>query len=169
MATYSTSNAESIILFQYKEVVEPSTTFNKTLVSSVAANEMYELYGLSIICNDGDLTYYNIYGDYDSVVDNDGTPSVNGFTHALKVVGTGNISGNLHSFAANSDGYDIINPTPSPTDQRRSLIWVKDHAKTIKYFQGASIKLRFIIDQFSSSDGDLFDTNIWLKKTVFPG
>ena len=44
MATYSSVNQETIELFQYKEVVEASTTYNKTLVSSVAANEMYELY-----------------------------------------------------------------------------------------------------------------------------
>ena len=169
MATYSSVNQETIELFQYKEVVEPSTTFNKTLVSSVAANEMYELYGLSIICNDGDCTYYNLYGDYDSVVDNDGLPSTNGFTHALRLVGVGDISTNLHSFSVNQDGYEVINPVPSPADQRRALIWIKDEAKAIKYLQGSSIKLRFIIDQFSSADGDLFDTNIWLKKTIFAG
>tara|TARA_R100000426_G_scaffold87107_1_gene70382 strand:+ start:1067 stop:1573 length:507 start_codon:yes stop_codon:yes gene_type:complete len=168
MATYSSVNQETIELFQYKEVVEPSTTFNKTLVSSVAANEMYELYGLSIICNDGDCTYYNLYGDYDSVVDNDGVPSVNGFTHALKVVGTGNISSSLHSFPANIDGYDSIESV-SISDQRRNLVWIKDQAKAIKYLQGSSIKLRFTIDQFSSGDGDLFDTNIWLKRTIFAG
>ena len=168
MATYSSVNQESIELFQYKEVVESSTTFNKTLVNSVAANEMYELYGLSIICNDGDCTYYNLYGDYDSVVDNDGIPSTNGFTQSLKVVGISNISSNLFSFGVNTDCYNTQEVT-SPTDQRRNLIWIKDEAKAIKYLQGSSIKLRFIIDQFSSADGDLFDTNIWLKKTIFAG
>ena len=174
MATYSTTNQESIILFQYKDSAFNSTTFNKTL-ATVGANEMYELMAMSVIAQDGNITQFVLYGDYDSVVDNPGNSGqgINGFVDQYGVgsIPVGAIDGELPNMGATGGlvtDFDYIEESSTTlSDQHR--YFVRSTGKTVKFYQGSTIKLRFALNAFTPASEEFLDTNIWLKKTVFAG
>tara|TARA_Y100000114_G_scaffold118133_1_gene112590 strand:+ start:217 stop:753 length:537 start_codon:yes stop_codon:yes gene_type:complete len=178
MATYSTTNQESVILFQFKDSAFNNTTFNKTL-ATVGANEMYELMAMSVIANDGLINQFVLYGDYESVVDfppdfggNSGQ-GINGFVDQYGVgnIATGIIDGELPNMGATGGlvtGFDYVETSDTTLgDQHR--YFVRSTGKTVKFYQGSTIKLRYALSAFTPSSQEFLDTNVWLKKTVFAG
>ena len=176
MATYSTTNQESIQLFQFKDSSHSLSTFNHTLVT-VGANEMYELMAMSVIAQDGNISEFNIYGDYEPVVDypvdfggNSGQ-GVNGFVdnYGIGSIPTGIIDNELPSVGGSlvaDFGYKE-SPDTSISDQHR--YWVRTTGNTVKFYQGSTVKIRYKLSNFTPSSQEFLDTNVWLKKTVFAG
>ena len=177
MATYSTTNQESIQLFQFKDSSNSGADFNHTLVT-VGANEMYELMAASFIAQDGTVTAITLYGDYSSVVDNpvdfggNSGQGVAGYINSIDILSAQIISSELLTIGADTSGYTVTNLTSPavPSDQASQFLKLVDSSKAVKFYQGSSVKLKIKgLSGFTPSSQEFVDTNIWLKKTVFAG
>lgn len=177
MATYSSAPVESIIKFSYKDTAFNSTAFTKTL-ATVNANEQYELMQLHAVAQDGDVAVFQLYGDYDSLVDNPGNSGqgLSGYSWIANFAPFTNTD-DLTSF---NDGeqiealvdlstldYSISSNNQTP-DQLRGFV-NNFGPRRLAWREGAVIKLRYILSNFTPANEEFFDVDIWLKKTVFNG
>lgn len=173
MATYSSAPAQSIIRYSYKDSAFSGTSFTKTL-ATVGENEQYDLLQLHAIAQDGNIGYFNLYGDYGGIVDDSGNDGqgIEGYSYyaylnvfnsdgPLDVENTQN-GVNLSDLDYSEFGYTGL------SDQNR--VFVNSYGpRLLSWRQGAVIKLRYSLSDFTPANEEFFDVDIWLRKTVYNG
>lgn len=176
MATYSSAPVESIIKYSYKDSAFSSTNFSKTL-ATVGANEQYDLLQMHVVAQDGDVTNFLLYGDYTSIVDDPGNTGQgnNGYWlaagHDTTYISAG-LTGDTEILLithdlSNLDYYETTGQA-APTDQ--DYLFVNSYGPNLlSWRQGATIKLKYTLDDFTPANEEFVDIDIWLRKTVYAG
>ncbi len=176
MATYSGSPTESIERFSIKNSSFGSTTYVTTVVT-VGANEQYEFLQLHAVAQDGNINSFHLHGDYASLVDEPGSAGqgISGYSWFATFGGAQPLTEegivDSEQFKAEVDvsalDYTIAYAN-SPTDQ--AALYVNNYGpKRLIFREGAIITLEHNLTNFTPSNEEFMDCDLWFKKIVYNG